>query len=52
MARDDDIDYTILGLHILETYGFDFGPENVAREWLTHFPFSLFILPSARHIAI
>ena len=39
MARDDDIDYTILGLHILETYGFDFGPENVAREWLTHFPF-------------
>lgn len=39
MARDDDIDYTIMGLHILETYGFDFGPENVAREWLTHFPF-------------
>lgn len=39
MARDDDTDYTILGLHILESYGFDFGPENVAREWLTHFPF-------------
>ena len=39
MARDDDIDYTILGLHILETYGFDFGPESVAHEWLTHFPF-------------
>jgi ADP-ribosylglycohydrolase len=39
MARDDDIDYTILGLHILETYGFDFRPEDVAHEWLTHFPF-------------
>ena len=30
MARDDDIDYTILGLHILETYGFDFRPEDLS----------------------
>jgi ADP-ribosylglycohydrolase len=41
MARDDDIDYTILGLHILETYGFDFGPHDVAREWMGRLPFLL-----------
>jgi ADP-ribosylglycohydrolase len=39
MARDDDIDYTILGLHILETYGFGFGTEDVAEQWLSHIPF-------------
>ncbi|MDQ3910914.1 MAG: ADP-ribosylglycohydrolase family protein, partial [Actinomycetota bacterium] len=39
MARDDDIDYTILGLHILETYDLGFGPENVAEEWMSHMPF-------------
>lgn len=41
VARDDDIDYTILGLHILETHGFGFGPEAVAAEWLDHLPFSM-----------
>lgn len=40
MARDDDIDYTILGLHILETHGFGFGPQDVAAEWLDHLPFT------------
>lgn len=39
MARDDDIDYTILSLSILETYGFDFRTEDVAQTWLTHLPF-------------
>jgi ADP-ribosylglycohydrolase len=38
--RDDDIDYTILGVHILEEHGFGFGPEHVATEWLDHFPFT------------
>jgi ADP-ribosylglycohydrolase len=37
-VRDDDIDYTILGLHILETYGLDFTTRDVAVEWLTRFP--------------
>ena len=37
-VRDDDIDYTILGLHILETYGTDFTSRDVAVEWLTRFP--------------
>ena len=39
MARDDDIDYTILSLYILETYGLDFRTEDVAQAWLTHLPF-------------
>ena len=40
MARDDDLDYTILGLHILETHGFGFGSREVATEWLDHLPFT------------
>jgi ADP-ribosylglycohydrolase len=40
MARDDDTDYTILGLHILEEHGFGFGPEHVAMEWQDHLPFT------------
>ena len=40
MARDDDTDYTILGLHVLEEHGFDFGPEHVAEEWQDHLPFT------------
>lgn len=37
-ARDDDTDYTILGLHILEAHGFDFTSADVGAEWLTHLP--------------
>jgi ADP-ribosylglycohydrolase len=40
MARDDDIDYTILGLHVLEDHGFDFGAADVAAEWLDHLPYN------------
>lgn len=39
-ARDDDVDYTILGLHILETYGFDFTSADVAAEWLDRLPYT------------
>ena len=39
MARDDDTDYTILGMHILEEHGFGFGPADVAEEWLLRLPF-------------
>jgi ADP-ribosylglycohydrolase len=38
-SRDDDIDYTILGLHLLETYGAGLRAENVASEWLLRLPF-------------
>jgi ADP-ribosylglycohydrolase len=40
MARDDDIDYTILGLHVLEEHGFGFGPVDVGGEWQDHLPFT------------
>jgi ADP-ribosylglycohydrolase len=38
MARDDDTDYTILGLHILEKYGRDFRPDDVIQTWLEMMP--------------
>jgi ADP-ribosylglycohydrolase len=38
--RDDDTDYTILGLHLLEAYGTDLTPDDVAREWLDRLPFT------------
>ena len=37
-VRDDDTDYTILGLHIMEKYGPDFTPRQVADEWLMLLP--------------
>lgn len=40
-ARDDDTDYTIVGLKILEDFGRDFTPEQVARFWLEHLPYKL-----------
>jgi ADP-ribosylglycohydrolase len=39
MPRDDDIDYTILGLHVLETYGLPFTAGDVGQEWLRRLPF-------------
>jgi ADP-ribosylglycohydrolase len=37
-VRDDDVDYTILGLHLMETYGDQLTTLDVAREWLTRLP--------------
>ena len=39
MARDDDTDYTILGLHLLEEYGFGFTTAQVGGLWLLRMPF-------------
>ncbi|MEM2927156.1 MAG: ADP-ribosylglycohydrolase family protein [Candidatus Bathyarchaeia archaeon] len=39
MPRDDDIDYTMLGLHILETYGPSFRTEDVGEAWLSNLPY-------------
>jgi ADP-ribosylglycohydrolase len=41
MPRDDDLDYTILGLHILESYGLDFTSNNIAETWLSLLPYHL-----------
>ncbi|MCX7599438.1 MAG: ADP-ribosylglycohydrolase family protein [Armatimonadetes bacterium] len=38
-VRDDDTDYTVIGLHILEENGPDFTPRDVAEQWLAHFPY-------------
>ncbi len=39
MARDDDTDYTIVGLRLLELYGLEFTTEHVAAYWLSQFPY-------------
>lgn len=39
MARDDDTDYTIVGLRLLEMHGLDFTAQNVANYWLSQFPY-------------
>jgi ADP-ribosylglycohydrolase len=39
MARDDDIDYTIINLHILENYGPNFTTMNVGEAWLHLLPY-------------
>jgi ADP-ribosylglycohydrolase len=39
MARDDDTDYTMLGLKILETYGSSYTSSDVGSEWLRGMPY-------------
>ncbi|WP_280117731.1 ADP-ribosylglycohydrolase family protein [Streptomyces ficellus] len=38
-CRDDDIDYPILALHLLETHGFAFTTEQVGELWLLRLPY-------------
>lgn len=40
MARDDDTDYTILGLHVLEGLGPGFTSADIGFEWMRHLPFT------------
>ena len=40
MTRDDDMDYPILGLHILEAYGPGFTTADVAQAWLLTLPYA------------
>ncbi len=39
--RDDDIDYVILNLGLLERHGFNFTTEQVGEEWLRYMPYEL-----------
>ncbi len=41
MSRDDDTDYTILGLYILDQFGPKFTTQNVADTWLTGLPYQM-----------
>ena len=38
---DDDINYSVLALVMLERHGLDLATEDVARAWLEHLPLSL-----------
>ncbi|WFB06798.1 ADP-ribosylglycohydrolase family protein [Streptomyces sp. LX-29] len=38
-CRDDDVDYSILGLRLLERYGPDFTTEQVGTAWLESLPY-------------
>lgn len=40
MPRDDDIDWTILGLSMLETHGEHLGTTDIATAWLDSLPFT------------
>ncbi|GAA1611601.1 ADP-ribosylglycohydrolase family protein [Kribbella sancticallisti] len=40
VPRDDDIDWTILGLHLVERYGREVTTEQIAAEWLDRVPFT------------
>ncbi len=38
-CRDDDVDYSVLGLHLLETHGPGFSTEQVGEMWLLRLPY-------------
>ena len=38
MPEDDDINYTLVGLHLLETYGLEVTPDDVLHTWLDGLP--------------
>ncbi len=38
MPEDDDLNYTLLNLHVLETCGADFTPDDVLQTWLDTLP--------------
>ena len=39
--RDDDMDYPILNLQVLDKFGYSFKTEDVAQEWLQTMPYKL-----------
>jgi ADP-ribosylglycohydrolase len=39
MVRDDDIDYTVMGLRTLETYGLDFRTADIGELWQVNLPY-------------
>ena len=41
MERDDDMDYPILGLLLLEQKGLDFTSRRMANTWLSYLPYQL-----------
>ncbi len=38
MVGDDDVNYTLIGFHVVRQFGADFEPQDVAFSWLTQLP--------------
>jgi len=38
MPEDDDLNFTLMALRLVEEHGLDFTPTNVARSWLDDLP--------------
>jgi hypothetical protein len=38
LIRDDDLNYTVVGLRIIKEYGLNFTSENIANFWLKNLP--------------
>ena len=38
MPEDDDLNYTMLNLHVLETHGYAFDSSDICTEWVTKMP--------------
>ena len=38
MPEDDDLNYVMLNLHVMETHGYEFGSGDVGTAWLTKLP--------------
>ena len=51
VAPDDDINYTVLGMLVLEQYGMNFTTQNVRSVWLEQLPAGLTFGPEARALA-
>jgi len=51
VAPDDDINYTLLGMLILEKYGLKFTSNSVRQEWLTYLPVGMTFGPERTLLA-
>ena len=40
VPSDDDLNYTLLGLLVLEEYGSDFSIEDMGEAWVKYLPFA------------
>jgi len=49
MPVDDDTNYTVLGLKVIENYGRNFTSENIAEAWVELLP--AFVLATAERVA-
>ena len=38
MPEDDDLNYVMLNMHVMEKHGYGFSSSDVATAWLTNFP--------------